>query len=119
MITNPPVIDWLLCKKRANGDEAFATEMLTRIIQDLEKQLPRLKTLFLTQDYVTLAQAVHRLRGGLAYSGLPRLQASAEQLETTLKAPIMTDLPALFEQFEHDIAQIMIAYRQQREPMCA
>ncbi len=119
MVSNLPVIDWTLCTKLAGGDEAFAAQMLDRIVDDLQTQLPKLKALYVAQDYAALAQAVHRLRGGLAYCGLPRLKASAAQLETALKGPIMADLPVLFQQFERDIARLLTQYTEQQQAVSA
>ncbi len=79
------VIDWPLAITRAGGRESLAKEMLQMLTDSLPDSRDTIDAAFHAQDSELLQQAVHKLNGACCYTGVPRLQALAHEIETQLK----------------------------------
>ncbi len=79
-------IDWSLAVRQAAGKLDLAKEMLTMLMTSFDEVDPVLEAALAGQveDSEVLAQ-LHRLNGGCAYSGVPRLQRLLSQLEQQLR----------------------------------
>lgn len=80
-----PSIDWQLALKRANQNQDTARELLTGFAQLLPDAIDTITVLWKTRDYEGLKAEIHKLHGACCYTGLPRLQQLANQLEGALK----------------------------------
>ena len=99
-----PSVDWQLALKRANQNQATATEMLDGFIALLPETIATLSTLWQKQDYNELKSEVHKLHGACCYTGLPRMQHLAHETESALKLGqhklVDEHLPALIAEAE-------------------
>ena len=80
-----PSIDWQLALKRANQNQDTARELLTGFVQLLPDAIDTITVLWKTKNYESLKAEIHKLHGACCYTGLPRLQQLANQLEGALK----------------------------------
>ena len=80
-----PSIDWQLALKRANQNHDAAKELLTDFIELLPDAIVTIRTLWEKRDFNGLKAEIHKLHGACCYTGVPRLQNLADELETALK----------------------------------
>jgi len=80
-----PSVDWQLALKRANQNHGAAKELLADFITLLPKVTSTVEALWEKGDFNNLKTEVHKLHGVCCYSGVPRLQNIADELETALK----------------------------------
>ena len=80
-----PTLDWQLAVKRTNQNPDAARTMLGDFIMLLPPTTATLKLLWESKDYDGLKAEVHKLHGACCYTGVPRLQELANELETALK----------------------------------
>lgn len=94
-----PLIDRELALQRAGGKEALATEMLQMLFNSLPEAEQKLQHALADGNSIAVQQQVHKLHGACCYTGVPRLKAVVEELETQLKqgASLSTLEPELFE----------------------
>lgn len=97
------MIDWQEALRLAGHSRALAIELTTRMITSLPGEMTILKTLYNAQNIPGLIQHVHKVRGGLAYTGLSRLKALTATLETDLKNNIMGSLASLISQLDNEV----------------
>ena len=86
-----PSIDWQLALKRANQNQNTARELLNGFVQLLPDAIDTITVLWKTRDYEGLKAEIHKLHGACCYTGLPRLQQLANQLEGSLKLAHYSD----------------------------
>lgn len=86
-----PSIDWQLALKRANQNQDTARELLNGFVQLLPDAIDTITVLWKTRDYEGLKAEIHKLHGACCYTGLPRLQQLANQLEGSLKLAHYSD----------------------------
>ncbi|MGS2719208.1 7TM diverse intracellular signaling domain-containing protein [Paraglaciecola aestuariivivens] len=82
---NKPAFDWTLALKRANQNQEAAKD----ILQEFVKQLPSLVDKIVSagqqnQDQL-MQEKVHQLHGACCYTGVPKLHALCNEMETALK----------------------------------
>lgn len=80
-----PSMDWQLALKRANQNQAAAKELLNDFIAMLPDTLQTLESQMRKGALDELSAEVHKLHGACCYTGLPRLQNLAKELEIALK----------------------------------
>ncbi len=97
-----PTLDWQLAVKRTNQNPDAARTMLGDFIMLLPPTTATLKLLWESKDYDGLKAEVHKLHGACCYTGVPRLQELANELETALKLEqhflVAEHLPALLSE---------------------
>jgi len=77
-----PVIDPDAAIRHAGGRRDLATELFGILCRTLPESRERLERARATADTVQAHAAAHRLRGAVAYCGVPRLEAALAALET-------------------------------------
>lgn len=80
-----PSLDWNLALKRANQNYEAAKELLSDFIELLPETKVIIESLWESNDYSTLKDEIHKLHGACCYTGVPRLQSLAGELESSLK----------------------------------
>ena len=80
-----PIIDLNLGAKRVNQDEAAAKAMLNLLLRHMDEDQKNMQQAFQKKDWVRLGDLVHKLLGGLAYCGAPRLESACIDLQNALK----------------------------------
>lgn len=89
--------DWELALKHAAGRPELAQEMLTLLLQSFDEVRPLLDQEIV--DPTSLKAAIHKLHGGVAYTGTPRLKSLCQLIESELNKGVTPDNlePELFE----------------------
>ncbi|MCG8315618.1 MAG: response regulator, partial [Pseudomonadales bacterium] len=78
-------VDIALGLKLANGKEDLAEEMLSMLFNSLKEDKLTMSDALNRKDYPDLLEKVHKLHGATRYTGVPRLQTAAKELEEALK----------------------------------
>jgi histidine phosphotransfer protein HptB len=73
----------------SEGDRDFEKELLVLYLQDTTEQLARLKTAAIAQDWETLYQTAHHIKGASGNVGAPEIAELAAQLEQHTKQGIL------------------------------
>ena len=81
---NEKIIDLKLGTMLAVGKRKLALRILRLLAEGLPEIIDRLKQSFEYQDLEALHEVVHKLHGGAAYCGTPRLKRAAFQFEEAL-----------------------------------
>lgn len=93
--------------KQFNGKESLAQEMYTMLIKELQEKRPQLLQLWDAQQMDALTQLTHKINGSASYCGLLDLREAAQALETSLKAALAEKIPDQFQNFIHEIDNIL------------
>lgn len=88
-----PIIDLTMGAKRISKDENGAKEMLDLLLRHLSADQKNIENALLQKNWAQLHDAVHKLQGGLAYCGAPRLEFLATQVQQTLNNSDMMNVP--------------------------
>ncbi len=80
----PPLIDWELACRQAAGKPALARETLGLLLASFN-EVESCLTAARQGDSRDLLACIHKLHGGCAYSGVPRLQRLCAELESALR----------------------------------
>lgn len=78
-------LDWSLALSRAAGKQALALEMFTLLVKSLPDTLAAIELAYQQQELEGLIAAVHKFHGACCYTGVPKLKALAELIESGLK----------------------------------
>ncbi|OGT43741.1 MAG: hypothetical protein A3F13_08360 [Gammaproteobacteria bacterium RIFCSPHIGHO2_12_FULL_40_19] len=87
-----PIIDLPLGAKRVNQDEAAAKSMLQLLLRHIDEDQHHIQTAFHKNDWARLRDVTHKLLGGLAYCGAPRLELAGVELQNALKIGNKSDI---------------------------
>ncbi|AWB67582.1 two-component sensor histidine kinase BarA [Saccharobesus litoralis] len=79
------IIDWQLALSRANNRHDLAIEMLDMLLNSIANASEEIQTALFNQDAQQLLTAIHKLHGTTCYTGTPKLQNLAYDIETRLK----------------------------------
>lgn len=92
-------IEWELALEKVKGKEALAVEMLTMLISSFDDVRPLIDATLAGQESIGLLDAIHKLRGGVAYCGIPELLNRCAELEQGLRSGLTPDAfePELLE----------------------
>lgn len=96
------VIDLSQGAQLVGGNEALAKEAIEMLVESFSEELAQLEQTCITQDIVTAQIIIHKLRGGVSYCGVPRLNEVCARFDEYLKSgkhELMQDLFNLL-QFE-------------------
>ncbi|MDC0662635.1 response regulator [Marinobacter sp. SS21] len=69
----------------AAGKTDLAEELFSMLLEQLQSDLPRLRSLWDRSDMDSILECVHKLHGATRYCGVPELREAANQFETGLK----------------------------------
>lgn len=103
------IIDWELADQLAEGDHAFAVEMMESFIQCLPEFQQNLKAASDKQDIAELKRISHKLYGATCYVGTPRVKAIAKAVELgngdiiALSEKLMQEIDAVIKQGKLEI----------------
>tara|TARA_A200000159_G_scaffold156249_2_gene170979 strand:+ start:11742 stop:14879 length:3138 start_codon:yes stop_codon:yes gene_type:complete len=80
-----PTLDWQLALKRANQNRDLAMELLREFIAHLPQAAEVIRSEWDARHYKGVQDEIHRLHGACCYTGVPKLQALANEMESALK----------------------------------
>jgi len=105
-------IDWELGYKLAGGQELLAKDLMKQLIDYLPAEKIKIIHAYETKNYAYLGNVVHKLHGGCAYCGVPRLKLSCKKFETAIKNQSLIDMQSAFEDFIIELDAVLIAWTQ-------
>ena len=108
-ISDDNAIDWELGIKLANNNRGLAEEMLQLLLKNLKHEFLEIKEAKDSNDYALLLQRLHKLHGAVSYCGVPKLKIAIATFETALKRKQYAKVPALFDEFEQKVYQLLQA----------
>jgi PAS domain S-box-containing protein len=76
-----PPIDWALLHQICDGNEEFELELLQIFLEDTKGHLDALEQAIATQDFTTIEQEAHHIKGASSNVGLTTMQSTASELE--------------------------------------
>jgi len=79
------VIDWPACVKQCNDDLNFTHEILSVFADDLKQTKEKLKKHYIDWNETALRAELHRVRGGLTYLTLPKLDRALKAFHEAVK----------------------------------
>lgn len=85
LMKRKPIIDLKQGAKKINQDKIAAKSMLELLIDQLPTEEKKLMDALHKKDYMQLRALTHKMLGGLAYCGAPRLENACRQLYLTIK----------------------------------
>lgn len=101
------VVDIALGLKLANGKEDLAEEMLSMLFDSLKTDKQTMSVALEEKHYSDLLEKVHKLHGATRYTGVPRLQKAAKDLEEVLKKEQYTEVPRLTDLLFQEIEAVL------------
>jgi two-component system aerobic respiration control sensor histidine kinase ArcB len=78
------ILDLASATQLMGGNEAIAKEMIASFMDELPSFRQNITDAFNNEDWNTLKHFVHKLHGGLCYSGMPRLKYVTSEFEKQL-----------------------------------
>ncbi|WBO83353.1 hybrid sensor histidine kinase/response regulator [Hymenobacter yonginensis] len=79
--TPAAALDWTLLEELAGGNEAFIGQIIRTFLTQAPLLQQELAAAFTATDHEALARTAHKLKGQVAYFGVPALHGTLEQLE--------------------------------------
>ncbi|MCX7121214.1 MAG: ATP-binding protein [Gammaproteobacteria bacterium] len=86
-----PIIDLPLGARRINKDIVTAQSMIDLLLKGIDIDQKNIEQAYCQKDWGKLHDANHKLLGGLAYCGAPRLEAACIALQAALKKSVDVD----------------------------
>jgi PAS domain S-box-containing protein len=103
-VAGPPVFDRQSLLARLMGDEGLVQEITAGFLQDMPKQIRRLKELIGQADADAVVGQAHAIKGAAANVGAPALSAVASDMEKSGRAGRLREAVALLPELERQFA---------------
>ncbi|MGY3090613.1 signal transduction histidine kinase/CheY-like chemotaxis protein/HPt (histidine-containing phosphotransfer) domain-containing protein [Hymenobacter sp. UYAg731] len=105
--TNPPTLkpDWHLLEELAGGNEGFLRQIITTFLNEA----PALEALLAAtcpSDPAALASTAHKLKGQVAYFGVPVLHTQLDELERAARHPALPYCEPLLDTIRQQLAEL-------------
>lgn len=108
--SQPPLLDWTLALRQSAGKPDLAHEMLELLWQTYQE----LQSVWPAAEPEACLAAVHKLHGGCAYCGVPRLQQHCQMMESALRAG---NAPAQLEPEWLELTDLMTQLQQESQQL--
>jgi two-component system sensor histidine kinase BarA len=104
-----PAIDWHTSLELSNNKSELAQAILAMYME----KLPIAKNNIITNrnNYQKLQDHVHKLLGASCYCGVPKIKATATEIETALKLKQTKKIPALLDKLMANIDETIDIYQ--------
>lgn len=104
------VIDLEMGKKLAGNNKTLALDILTMFMTNLPAEAKEINALCQANHFSELQKQVHKMRGGVAYCGLPRFKSFLADMEAAIKNNATASLPSFLDQFNIEVALLLEHY---------
>lgn len=93
------LLDWEQALQRAGGKNDLALEMLNMLLQSVPETIQLINAAMMSNNLEHLLTIIHKFHGACCYTGVPKLKALSETIETALKHNVQLEdvEPELFE----------------------
>ncbi len=105
------IIDLQLGATLVGKDTTFAREMIQTLVDGFPLELQKLEAAYAKQDWATIKDVVHRVKGGVSYCGAPRLQKISTTLLDYLHSDETANREQLYQEFLNEIYAVENAYK--------
>jgi len=102
-----PIIDWELGLKLAGNNRELAEEILSLFAKSLPDEFNGIFQAKSSNNTTELLIRLHRLRGGVSYTGLARLKHAITAYEKGVKDNATNKLSDLYMNFETEVTQAL------------
>jgi PAS domain S-box-containing protein len=109
---NEASIDWRRIESVADGDRAFATELLNAFLESTRVTLRELRAASSGNDRTAIARGAHKLKGASSNLGAKRMEQLAKELESDSTRVTDRDLERLLDACDVEARSIEKAARQ-------
>ena len=106
-----PVIDRELSLKLAGNNQELAEEILALLVKILPGEIDGIGEALGRMDYEEMARLVHKLRGAVAYCGVPILAKFVLELECGLKIKEFEKVESHFQEVELAANKLIASYQ--------
>ncbi|GAB3875451.1 hypothetical protein GCM10028824_30860 [Hymenobacter segetis] len=105
--TNPPTLkpDWHLLEELAGGNEGFLRQIITTFLTEAPA-LEALMAATCPSDPAALASTAHKLKGQVAYFGVPVLHTQLDELERAARHPALPYCEPLLDTIRQQLAEL-------------
>ncbi len=104
-------IDWSTCVQKLSGNEALATEFLTRFVQELRKNREEFLQLMHHQQLEDIEHLAHKLHGACCFCGVPTLQYHVANVEKIARnSESCESLQTAFAELIQSIDEVLLEY---------
>ncbi|WP_165903753.1 hybrid sensor histidine kinase/response regulator [Hymenobacter gummosus] len=110
-----PQLDWSLLEELAFGNEAFIAQIIDTFLRDVPPLTEQLRHAAAAADAPAVASTAHRIKGQLAYFGLPELHEQLNQLEQQAKQQLPPDAEARAAAAQQQLAQLYPVLARRRD----
>ena len=104
------VIDFDASIRLTGGDASFAKEMLTLLVDSFSQELGVLQKAHQTNDWNLIQSITHKLMGGTAYCGTPRLTLACAHLDGYLLREETEFREKLYQQMLEEIENVKVEF---------
>ncbi|WP_229680920.1 hybrid sensor histidine kinase/response regulator [Alteromonas lipolytica] len=80
-----PSLDWQQALKRANQNRELAMELLSEFVRHLPLSTEAIRREWDARNFKGVQDEIHKLHGACCYTGVPKLQQLANEMESALK----------------------------------
>lgn len=109
--SNAVLNESVLSNLESSVGEDVIKDVLDLFLEDSPARLGVIQNAFLEQDYKTLREASHSLKGSSAMIGADALSAVCAQLEEMACNAHLLDAESLLDNLEHELEQVLAAVR--------
>jgi CheY-like chemotaxis protein len=99
-------VDWTHLQEISRADPAFQLELVKGFVKDGKRFVAEAKQALATQDWVTLANKAHQIKGASASVAVQSMSEIATQLHNQAKANNLEAAPELIAQLEQILERI-------------
>ncbi|MBH8559644.1 hybrid sensor histidine kinase/response regulator [Hymenobacter negativus] len=107
-LKNPPTLikpDWHLLEELAGGNEGFLRQIITTFLSEAPA-LEALMAATCPSDPAALASTAHKLKGQVAYFGVPVLHTQLDELERAARHPALPYCEPLLDTIRQQLAEL-------------
>ena len=122
--TKKSAINWPLCVQKVSGNQALATEFLSRFVVELQLNRDEFLQLMQANNVQGLERAAHKLLGACCFCGVPYLQTHVAHLENLARhAQHIDELQTVFAELIQSIDAVLCEYensyaQKNKEKLC-
>lgn len=92
-------------------DRELAARVAGRFLNDLDGQLQALRDAFSRNDFETVREVAHSLKGGASYLGASRMRQASESLEMSIREGVVDPLNTMVSKVEAEASLLVEALR--------
>lgn len=111
MFTNPSaILDLQEAALKTNGNLTLIKELLQMLINSFPQEVSMMQQAYQKQDWSTIQNIAHKLKGGCSYVGAVRLQSVCNHLHKYLKEEKTEKRNDLYRQMLREIEAVKVEY---------